>query len=49
MNNKQNNTNKEKDLKSNEGNLAYPEYGDREEHTQKDAQPNLKNTFHTEW
>ncbi|HWO98332.1 MAG TPA: hypothetical protein VNM45_18760 [Bacillus sp. (in: firmicutes)] len=49
MDNNKNNKNNEKYLKSSEGNLTYPEYGDREEHTQKDAQPNLQNTYHTEW
>jgi hypothetical protein len=49
LNNKKSNTNKEKYLKSSEGNLTYPEYSDREEHTQKDTQQNLKNTMHTEW
>jgi hypothetical protein len=43
------NDQKEKAMKSNEGNLAYPEYSNREEKG-KQEQNALKNTmFHQEW
>ena len=43
------NDQKEKSMKSNEGNLAYPEYSNREEKG-KQEQNALKNTlYHQEW
>ncbi|WP_265416748.1 hypothetical protein [Alkalihalobacillus deserti] len=40
MANKRNQRDEEKNLKSSEGNLSYPEYSDREE---KSKQPQVKN------